>query len=56
MAGRLANMEGVFPGTLKRSNLAAALRKARQPGPDATVVAFMCDMGFKYLSTPLRRG
>jgi cysteine synthase A len=46
-------VEGVFAGTSTGSNLVAALNKARELGPDATVVTIMCDTGIKYLSTEL---
>ena len=51
MAFRLAREEGLFAGTSTGGNVAAALRVAKQLGPDATVVTVMCDTGMKYLKT-----
>lgn len=53
MAQRLAKEEGVFAGTSTGSNLIAALKKAKELGPDSTVVTLMVDSGMKYLSTAL---
>ncbi len=53
MARRLAKEEGVFAGTSTGSNLIAALKKAKELGPDSTVVTMMVDSGMKYLSTAL---
>ena len=50
MAIRLAREEGLFAGTSTGGNVIAALRLAQQLGPDATIVAVMCDTGMKYLS------
>ncbi len=50
MALRLARDEGLFAGTSTGGNVIAALRLAKQLGPDATVVTVMCDTGMKYLS------
>ncbi|HWA44631.1 MAG TPA: cysteine synthase family protein [Hypericibacter adhaerens] len=50
MALRLAREEGLFAGTSTGANLVAALRLARELGPDATLVTVMCDTGMKYLS------
>ena len=52
-ARRLARVEGIFGGTSTGSNVAVALRVARELGPDRTVVTVACDSGMKYLSTPL---
>src|SRR5947209_17666865 len=49
MTRRLAWEEGVFAGTSTGANVIAALRLAEQLGPDATIVAHMCDTGMKYL-------
>jgi cysteine synthase len=49
MALRLAREEGLFAGTSTGANVIAALRLAEQLGPDAIVVAVMCDTGMKYL-------
>lgn len=53
MARRLAKEEGVFAGTSTGGNLIAALKKAKELGPDSTVVTLMVDSGMKYLSTQL---
>jgi len=53
MARRLAKEEGVFAGTSTGTNLIAALKKAKELGPDSTVVTLMVDSGMKYLSTAL---
>ncbi|MGQ0834817.1 MAG: PLP-dependent cysteine synthase family protein [Gammaproteobacteria bacterium] len=50
MTLRLAREEGLFAGTSTGGNVIAALRLAKQLGPDATVVTVMCDTGMKYLS------
>lgn len=51
MALRLAREEGLFAGTSTGANVIAALRLAERLGPDATIVAVMCDTGMKYLRT-----
>jgi cysteine synthase A len=51
MALRLAREEGLFAGTSTGGNVIAALRLAKQLGPDATVITVMCDTGMKYLKT-----
>ncbi len=53
MARRLAKEEGLFAGTSTGGNLIAALKKAKELGPDSTVVTLMVDSGMKYLSTQL---
>jgi len=53
MARRLASEEAVFAGTSTGGNLIAALKKAKELGPDKTVVTLMVDSGIKYLSTAL---
>jgi cysteine synthase A len=53
MARRLAIEEAVFAGTSTGGNLIAALKKAKELGPDSTVVTLMVDSGIKYLSTAL---
>jgi cysteine synthase len=50
MASRLARDEGLIAGTSTGGNVIAALRLAKMLGPDATVVAGMCDTGMKYIS------
>jgi cysteine synthase A len=56
MARRLAREEALFVGTSSGANVVAALRVARELGPDATVVTLMVDSGLRYLSTDLFRG
>ncbi|HEX7706234.1 MAG TPA: cysteine synthase family protein [Thermoanaerobaculia bacterium] len=51
MTRRLAREEGLFAGTSSGANVVAALRMARQLGPEATVVTLMVDSGLKYTST-----
>lgn len=50
MARRLAREEGLFGGTSTGANVVAALKLAETLGPEATVVAILCDTGMKYLS------
>ena len=57
MARRLAREEALFAGTSSGANVVAAIRVAERLGPEATVVALLCDSGLKYLSTDIyRRG
>jgi cysteine synthase A len=56
MARRLAREEAIFAGTSSGANVVAALRVARQLGPEATVVTLMGDSGLKYVSTDVYRG
>lgn len=57
MARRLAKEEGLFAGTSSGANVIAAIRTAKQLGPDACVVTLMVDSGLKYASTDVyRRG
>ncbi|MFJ6078533.1 PLP-dependent cysteine synthase family protein [Pseudarthrobacter sp. NPDC092419] len=53
MSRRLALEEGIFAGTSSGGNVVAALRIAKDLGPEATVVTVMVDSGFRYLSTGL---
>jgi len=53
MARRLARQEALFAGTSTGANVVAALRLARQLGPQRTVATLACDSGLKYLSTDL---
>ena len=53
MARRLAREEGLFAGTSSGANIAAAIRVAKELGPNATVVTLIVDSGFRYLSTDL---
>jgi cysteine synthase len=55
MARRLAREEGIFAGTSSGGNVLAAIRVAKQLGPDARVVTLMIDSGLKYVSTDLYR-
>jgi len=55
MARRLAAEEGIFAGTSSGANVVAALRVARQLGPQATVATLAVDSGTRYLSTDLFR-
>jgi cysteine synthase A len=48
---RLAREEGLFGGTSTGGNVAAAVRVARELGPEATVVTVLNDTGMKYLGT-----
>lgn len=56
MARRLAREEALFAGTSTGANVVAALRLARQLGPQRTVATLACDSGLKYLSTDLYAG
>ena len=56
MARRLAKEEALFAGTSSGGNVVAAIRRAKEIGPDGTVVTLLCDSGLKYLSTELYRG
>lgn len=51
MARRLAREEALFAGTSSGANVVAAIRVAKQLGPNAHVVTLMVDSGLKYLST-----
>ena len=53
MCRRLAREEGIFTGASSGANVAAALRVARQMGPDATVATLIVDSGLRYLSTDI---
>jgi cysteine synthase A len=55
MARRLAREEGLFAGTSSGANVIAAIRVGLQLGPQAKVVALMCDSGLKYLNTDVYR-
>lgn len=55
MTRRLAREEGLFAGTSSGANVVAALRVARQLGPDAQVMTLMVDSGLKYASTDVYR-
>jgi cysteine synthase A len=47
---RLLHREGLFLGGTSGTNVAAAVRVARELGPGNTVVTILCDGGQKYLS------
>ena len=49
----LARDEGILVGVSSGANCAAALRVARELGPDKTVVTVFCDTGQRYLTTAL---
>ncbi len=54
-ARRLAQVEGILAGTSTGLNVAAALRLARELGPEAQIVTVACDSGLKYLRGGLYR-
>ena len=54
-ARQLALREGILAGTSSGMNVAAAVRLARELGPDSTVVTVACDSGVKYLRGDLYR-
>lgn len=53
MSRRLASEEGLVCGISSGTNVCAALRLARELGPDKTVVTLLPDTGERYFSTPL---
>ena len=53
---RLAREEGILVGISSGANCAAALRVAREFGPEGVVVTVFCDTGERYLTTDLFRG
>ena len=53
LARRLAREEGILCGISSGSNLAAALRMAKQLGKGKRVVTILPDTGERYFSTPL---
>lgn len=54
-ARRLAREEGIFGGITSGANVWAALRLARDLGPEKRVVTIVCDSGLKYLAGDLYR-
>jgi len=50
MARRLARQEGIFSGGSTGTVFHGALAEARKLGPDAIVVAIVCDSGDRYMS------
>ena len=46
----LLREEGLFLGSTSGTNVAAAIRVARELGPGHTVVTILCDGGSKYSS------
>ena len=53
MARNLASQEALFVGTSSGANVVAAIRIAKQLGPNYTVATLLCDSGMKYLTTDL---
>ncbi len=53
MTRRLSREFGLLVGTSSGANVAAALRTARELGPDARVVTILCDRAERYYSTKL---
>lgn len=52
-AKRLAREEGLMCGISSGTNVAAALKLAKKPGPEKTVVTVLPDTAERYFSTPL---
>ncbi len=52
-ARQLARKEGILAGISSGANIWAALKIAKELGPDKVVVTFVCDTGERYLSTAL---
>lgn len=55
-AKALARQEGILCGISSGTNVAAALRLARELGPGKTVVTILPDTAERYFSTPLFEG
>ena len=55
-AKRLAKCEGLMCGITSGTNVAAAIRLAKQLGPGKTVVTILPDTAERYFSTPLFEG
>ncbi len=53
MTRRLAREFGLLVGTSSGANVVAALRVARDLGPEARVVTILCDRAERYYSTRL---
>ncbi len=53
MSRRLHREFGLLVGTSSGANIVAALRVARELGPDANVVTILCDRAERYFSTEL---
>ncbi|KAJ3576226.1 hypothetical protein NPX13_g3767 [Xylaria arbuscula] len=53
MCQRLAREEGLLVGTSTGLNVVAALKLAKELGPEKTVVTVACDTGIKYMSGDL---
>ncbi len=53
MSKQLARKEGLFAGISSGANVAAAVKVAKQFGPEDTIVTLIVDSGLKYLSTDL---
>jgi cysteine synthase A len=52
----LASKEGIMCGISSGTNVCAALRLAKKPGPGKTVVTVLPDTAERYFSTPLFEG
>ena len=53
MTQRLSRQFGLLVGTSSGANVAAALRVAREMGPNAIVTTVLCDRAERYFSTKL---
>jgi cysteine synthase A len=53
MGKKLARIEGIFCGISSGSNVAAAIKLAKQHAQLKTIVTVICDNGQRYFSTPL---
>ena len=53
MARKLTKEEGIFSGSSSGANVVAALRVAKDLGPDSIVVTLIVDSGLRYLSSDL---
>ena len=53
MTRRLSREFGLLVGTSSGANVAAALRTARELGPESRVVTILCDRAERYYSTKL---
>ena len=53
MTRRLHREFGLLVGTSSGANVVAALKLARELGPDAKIVTMLCDRAERYFSTAL---
>lgn len=53
MAKRLAKEEGILAGTSSGLNVAAAIKLAKELGPNHNIVTVACDSGMKYFASGL---